>query len=202
MVPAALTVNTRLPFADLWWRGLLFDRKFAYRADASGYELQLRPAAICSGHSSRLRRRPAHGYTTDRTRASRVTDTRGAAAIERRCREPLVVAAAASFQPRTGTRRSTASCRGTTRHAVLRVTQRPATDQMGSPLAPTRPGFSVGYEPELERRTVFGEVGFDVTENFAITAGGRLVRIPTARSTSGRRRQPGHGARSPGSGRR
>ena len=29
------------------------------------------------------------------------------------------------------------------------------------------------YDTELEQRAVFGEVGFDVTENFTITAGGR-----------------------------
>jgi outer membrane receptor protein involved in Fe transport len=43
----------------------------------------------------------------------------------------------------------------------------------GSTLAPTDQWWIGVYDTDLEQRAVFGEVSFDVTENFTITAGGR-----------------------------
>jgi outer membrane receptor protein involved in Fe transport len=43
----------------------------------------------------------------------------------------------------------------------------------GSTLAPTDQWWIGIYDTELEQRAVFGEVAFDLTENFTITAGGR-----------------------------
>jgi outer membrane receptor protein involved in Fe transport len=43
----------------------------------------------------------------------------------------------------------------------------------GGTLAPTDQWWIGVYDTDLEQRAVFGEVGFDVTENFTITAGGR-----------------------------
>ncbi|MEO1246728.1 MAG: TonB-dependent receptor [Pseudomonadota bacterium] len=37
--------------------------------------------------------------------------------------------------------------------------------------------FSGSYDAELEQWAIFGEVGFDITENFSITAGGRYYDI-------------------------
>ncbi len=46
---AALTLNARLPFADLVVATSYFDRKFAYQADASAYEFQFNQYAIYYG---------------------------------------------------------------------------------------------------------------------------------------------------------
>ncbi|MDP9199028.1 MAG: TonB-dependent receptor [Pseudomonadota bacterium] len=43
----------------------------------------------------------------------------------------------------------------------------------GSTLAPTDQWWLGVYDTDLEQRAIFGEVSFDVTENFTITAGGR-----------------------------
>ena len=43
----------------------------------------------------------------------------------------------------------------------------------GGTLAPTDQWWIGVYDTDLEQRAVFGEVSFDVTENFTITAGGR-----------------------------
>ena len=43
----------------------------------------------------------------------------------------------------------------------------------GNPLAPTERWFLGRYDTELDQKAVFGELTFDVTENFKITAGGR-----------------------------
>jgi len=42
---------------------------------------------------------------------------------------------------------------------------------------PTNNWFSGFYDSTLEQWAVFGEVGFDVTENFSVTAGGRFYNI-------------------------
>ena len=49
------------------------------------------------------------------------------------------------------------------------------------------------YDPELEQQAVFGELGFDVTENFTITAGGRWFDYDR-RSTCTRNRRPASAA--------
>ena len=46
----------------------------------------------------------------------------------------------------------------------------------GSTLAPTDQWWLGVYDTDLEQRAVFGEVSFDVTENFTITAGGRWFK--------------------------
>jgi len=48
-----------------------------------------------------------------------------------------------------------------------------------NPLAPTETWFLGRYDTELEQKAVFGEVSFDVTENFTITAGGRWFDYDT-----------------------
>ena len=59
----------------------------------------------------------------------------------------------------------------TRRH--LRTTPTSQYAYYGGTLAPTDQWWIGVYDTELEQRAVFGEVGFDVTENFTITAGGR-----------------------------
>ncbi len=43
----------------------------------------------------------------------------------------------------------------------------------GNPLAPTERWFLGRYDTELDQTAIFGELSFDVTDNFRITAGGR-----------------------------
>ena len=46
-------------------------------------------------------------------------------------------------------------------------------DLTDNPLDPTETWFLGRYDTELDQVAVFGELSFDVTENFTITAGGR-----------------------------
>ena len=48
-----------------------------------------------------------------------------------------------------------------------------STTLTGDPLAPTERWFLGRYDTELDQVAVFGELSFDVTENFTITAGAR-----------------------------
>ena len=81
---------------------------------------------------------------------------------------------ASSTARRPGTRRSTASCTTTHDTPAFAYFDYLQYNLDGQP-APARPisWFLGRYETELEQRAVFGEIGFDVTENFTITAGGR-----------------------------
>ena len=62
-------------------------------------------------------------------------------------------------------------------------------DYYGGTLAPTDQWCLGIYDTELEQRAVFGEVGFDVTENFTITAGGRWFEYDRDIRTCTRRRR-------------
>ena len=84
---ASLTVNAGLPFADLVVAASYFDRKFAYQADASDYEFTFNQSGYVD---LRFRRRPAR--LRDEPRKHAHHDRRGTAAVQRRCREPLVLA--------------------------------------------------------------------------------------------------------------
>ena len=71
----------------------------------------------------------------------------------------------------TAVRQLRARLRG---HAVVRRTSATtSTYYSGNPLAPTDRWFLGRYDTELDQIAVFGELSFDVTENFTITAGGR-----------------------------
>ena len=84
---ASLTVNAGLPFADLVIAASYFDRKFAYQADATDYEFTFNESGYVD---LRFRRRPAR--LRDEPRKHAHHDRRGTAAVQRRCREPLVLA--------------------------------------------------------------------------------------------------------------
>ena len=79
------------------------------------------------------------------------------------------------------------------RHAVLRLLQLLRAISDRHPLVGPTCGGWASTDTETEQRALFGEVAFDVTENFTITAGGRWFEYDTkfASSSSPRRVQRG-----------
>ena len=167
---AALTVNASMDFADLVVAASYFDRKFAYEADATDYEFQFNQ----SGYVVYDFGGDPRGFATNHERTLHY-DGRGAAAVQQRCREPLVLARRARFTAgRRATPSSTASCAATRTRRIRLFQLRRVRPVYGNTLAPTETdGFSASTIRNSSRLRLFGEVGFDLTENFTITAGGR-----------------------------
>ncbi len=81
--------------------------------------------------------------------------------------------AASSTARRAGTRTSTASCADYQDTPAFAYFSYLEDNVYNGTLAATETWFLGRYESETEQHAVFGEIGFDVTENFTITAGGR-----------------------------
>ncbi len=146
----------------------------------------LRPQVRLPGGRDRLRvhvqpERLRRSTTSAATRAAspRTTKTRASRPSRRGCSPTTMPRAAgpgwaaSSTARRPATRPSTASSATTQDTPAFAYFNYFQYNQTGSPLGPTENWFLGRYETELEQRAVFGEIGFDVTENFTITAGGR-----------------------------
>ncbi len=168
----ALTFNASLPFGDAVLSASYFDRDFRYEADATAYEYQFNQRDLLQLGDLRFRRRPARLRNQPRIDATSRRSRRG-------CSLPAIRIAAGAGWPAP----STARRRGHTDFDsyVRDYQDTPAfayfsdyeVNLSGSPLAPTEHWFLGRYDTELDQVAVFGELGFDVTENFTITAGGR-----------------------------
>ncbi len=165
---AALTVNATLPFGDLVVAASYFDRKFDYQADASDYEFSFQqsgyviydfggdPRGFATNHENTR-------ITTVETRLQSNNDAEsrwswlGGIFYSREAGHTSFDSFARDYQDSPAF----------AYFAYLEY------NVYNNTLAPTETWFLGRYETELEQRAVFGEIGFDVTENFTITAGGR-----------------------------
>ena len=176
----ALTLNASLPFGDAVVAASYFNRDFRYEADATDYEFQFNQTFIncdpaidydCSptydfgGDPAGLREEQRGDRDHDRwRRACRRTRARRAAGHGWSAR---------STARRRARRHSTASCAATRTRRSFEYFSYYETNLTGNTLAPTETWFLGRYDTELDQVAVFGELSFDVTENFTITAGGR-----------------------------
>jgi len=168
---AALTVNARLPFADLVVAASYFDRKFAYQADATTYEFSFNQASIYYGTLQYDFGGDPRGYATNHENTRITTIEARLQSNDADSRWSWI--GGVFYSRETGHTSFDSFVRNYPDSPAFAYFNDLQTDQTGSPLAPTDTWFLGRYEPELEQRALFGEVGFDVTENFTITAGGR-----------------------------
>ena len=170
----ALTVNAALPFGDLVVSASYFDRDFRYEADATDYEFNsTRTRSYYDADRVYDFGGDPRGFATN-DEQTEITTFEARLQSQRRFDEPLGLAGRRVLQQGDRSHRVRqlhARLRG---HAVFRVLQLlRGPIYTGDPLAPTERWFLGRYDTELEQKAVFGELSFDVTENFTITAGGR-----------------------------
>jgi outer membrane receptor protein involved in Fe transport len=179
----ALTFDASLPFADLVVAGSYFDRKFAYEGDATEYEQSLNcpkydydgelnpPPPECFPNF------PAYDFggdprgfaTNDEDTEIETLEVRLQSSNDAESRWSWL----AFYSKETGHTEFRSFVRGyadTNSFAYFNYYEQALT---GNTLVGTDNWWQGIYDTETEQRALFGEVAFDVTENFSITAGGR-----------------------------
>jgi outer membrane receptor protein involved in Fe transport len=170
----ALSLNASLPFADAVVSTSYFHRDFRYEADATAYEFAFNQNAIAYDS-------PVYDFGGD---------PRGFAKNHERPRIK-------TFEARLASKADSGSRWGWI-GGVFYSDEKAKTDfdsfiqgygqtpsfaffndyevnyLSGNPLDPNNDTWFLGrYDTELEQKAVFGELSYDLTENFKITAGGR-----------------------------
>ena len=187
----ALTFNASLSFGDLVVAGSYFDRKFAYEADATTYEFSLNcPRYTYDGELNP----PPPFCAPNFTAYDFGGDPRGFATNDE---DTEIDTLEVRLQSRndSGSRWSWlagAFYSKETRHTEFRSFVRGYADTesfayfndyeqvlSGNTLVGTDNWWQGIYDTETEQRALFGEVAFDIAENFTITAGGRWFEYDT-----------------------
>ena len=168
----ALTVNASLPFGDAIFSASYFDRDFAYEGDATAYEYTFNQASLYYNSPIYDFGGDPRGFATNDEQTEITTfEARLQSAADSQSRWGWL--AGAFYSKETGHTEFDSYVRGyenTPAFAYFAYLQYNVYD---STLAPTQTWFLGRYDTELEQTAVFGELSFDVTENFTITAGGR-----------------------------
>jgi len=171
---AALTLNASMGFGDLVIAASYFDRKFAYEADASDYEFQFNQSAIYYNSPIYDFGGDPRGFATNHERTFiTAVEARLQSNHDAESRWSWLVGA--FYSRETGHTTFDSFVRGYENTPAFAYFNYYEQNLSGNPLAPTDEWFLGVYDPELKQQAVFGELGFDVTENFTITAGGRWV---------------------------
>ena len=167
------TLNAALPFGDAVVSALVLRPGFPLRGGCHRLRVRVQPERHRLRFAGlRFRRRPAR--LRDESRRDADHHVRGAPVLAGRLEQPLGVARRRLLQPGGAARpRSTASCAATRTRRRSNTSMPTSRTSTGNPLAPTDRWFLGRYDTELDQTAVFGELSFDVTENFTITAGGR-----------------------------
>jgi outer membrane receptor protein involved in Fe transport len=164
----ALTVNASLSFGDAIFSASYFDRDFFYEADATDYEYQFNQ----SGYAIYDFGGDPRGFATNDEQTEVTTfEARLQSSADSDSRWNWLAGVFYSKETTdTAFDSYVRDYQDTPAFAYFDYFQ---YDQTGSNLAPTENWFLGRYDTELEQKAVFGEIGFDVTDNFTITAGGR-----------------------------
>lgn len=170
----SLTMNASLPFGELVVAGSYFDRKFAYEADATDYEFSLQQ----SGYVTYDFGGDPRGYATnDEDTEISTLELRLQSRADSGSRWSWL--AGAFYSKETGHTEFGSFVRdypGTPSFEYFNYYEQNLT---GNTLPATDQWWSGIYDTDLKQKAVFGEVGFDVTENFTVTAGGRWFEYDT-----------------------
>jgi iron complex outermembrane recepter protein len=169
---AALTVNASMGFADLVLAASYFDREFAYEADATDYEFQFNQSAIYYDSPVYDFGGDPRGFATNHERTF-ISTVEGRLQSNNDAESRWSWLAGAFYSRETGHTEFDSFVRGYEDTPAFAYFDYYEQNLSGNPLAPTERWFLGVYDPELEQVAIFGEAGFDVTENFTITAGGR-----------------------------
>ncbi|MGE0029608.1 MAG: TonB-dependent receptor [Steroidobacteraceae bacterium] len=168
----ALTVNASLPFADAIFSASYFDRDFAYEGDATAYEYTFNQGAIYYETPFYDFGGDPRGFATNNEQTEITTfEARLQSRADSASRWGWI--AGAFYSKETGYTEFDSYVRDYQDTPAFAHFSAYETYLTGSPLAPTETWFLGRYDTELEQTAVFGEVSFDASENFTITAGGR-----------------------------
>ncbi|MEX1993913.1 MAG: TonB-dependent receptor [Steroidobacteraceae bacterium] len=164
----ALTASAQLPFGDLIVSGSYFDRDFAYEADASDYEFSLN----ASGYVSYDFGGDPRGFATN-NESTEITTFEARLQSNNDAESRWSWLAGVFYSKEEGHTEFNSYVRGyadTNSFSYFNYYEQELT---GNSLVPSDQWWRGVYDTELEQKAVFGEIGFDVTEDFTITAGGR-----------------------------
>ncbi|MEJ2340390.1 MAG: TonB-dependent receptor, partial [Gemmatimonadales bacterium] len=164
----ALTLNAELPFADAVIATSYFDRDFRYDADATDYEFSFNESGYVSYDFGGD---PRGNAINDQNDEFTTIEARLTSRADSNSRWSWIAGVFYSEYNRTSTFDSfVQGYENTPAFAYFSYLQYYYT---GSFLEPTERWFLGVYDDELKQTAVFGEISFDLTENFTITAGGR-----------------------------
>jgi outer membrane receptor protein involved in Fe transport len=187
----ALTINASLPFGDAIFSASYFDRDFHYQADATDYEFSFNqsfvnadachdddPTTICHYNVYDFGGDPRGFATNDEQTEITTLEARLQSPGDSESRWGWL--AGVFYSQEKGHTEFDSYIRGyqDTGAFYYFSNLQPSYDA-DNPLAPTETWFLGRYDTELDQKAVFGEVSFDVTENFTITAGGRWFDYDT-----------------------
>jgi iron complex outermembrane recepter protein len=183
----ALTVNAELPFADAIFSASYFDRDFHYEADATDYEFSFNqnfidvcgpsnpgdpPTPNCYYNIYDFNGDPRGFATNDEQTDITTFEARLQSKADSTSRWGWL--AGAFYSKETGHTVFDSFIRGyEDTNAFQYFSDLEEAYYTYNPLAPTERWFFGLYDTELEQIAVFGELSFDVTDNFTLTAGGR-----------------------------
>jgi outer membrane receptor protein involved in Fe transport len=190
----ALTMNASLPFGDLVVSASYFDRDFRYEADASDYEFRFNWQSVCydaGGNivladdtcaSDTFARSTyytgydfggdPHGFATNHEQTDITTfEARLQSRADSDSRWSWLIGA--FYSAEKGDTEFVSYIRDYQNSPAFAYFSYYEAALTGNPLAPTEKWFIGLYDTELDQVAVFGELGFDVTDQFTITAGGR-----------------------------
>jgi len=164
----AITTNAALPFGDLIVSASYFDRDFAYEADATDYEASL----ASSGFVSYDFGEDVRGFATNNEQTE-ITTFEARLQSNNDAESRWSWLAGVFYSKEESHTEFNSYVRGyadTPSFAYFNYYEQELT---GNSLDPTDRWWMGVYDSELEQKAVFGEIGYDITENFTITAGGR-----------------------------
>jgi len=190
----ALTVNASLPFGEAVFSASYFDRDFRYEADATDYEFRFNWQSVCydaGGNvvlagddctSDTFARQTyytsydfggdPHGFATNHEETQITTlEARLQSRSDSQSRWSWLIGA--FYSEEKGKTAFDSFIRGYSDTPAFAYFSYYENNLSGSPLAPTETWFLGRYDTELDQVAVFGEVSFDLTDAFTITAGGR-----------------------------
>jgi len=169
---AALTLNAALPFADLVVSGSYFDRDFRYEADATDYEFAFNQNAIAYDSPIYDFGGDPRGFATNHEETQITTvEARLSSRADSGSRWAWIVGA--FYSSERGKTAFDSFVRGYENTPSFQYFDAYEQALTGNALAPTERWFLGRYDTELDQTAVFGELSFDVTDHFKITAGGR-----------------------------
>ncbi|MEX0735623.1 MAG: TonB-dependent receptor [Steroidobacteraceae bacterium] len=167
-----LTVNAGTPIGDLVISASYFDRDFHYEADASDYEFAFNQAAIYTGYEFYNFGGDPRGFAQNDEQTEITTfEARLQSPADSDSRWSWLVGA--FYSKEEGHTQFDSFVRGYADTPAFSYISYLEYYYNGEFLEPTDQWWIGLYDTELEQRAVFGEVAFDLTENFTITAGAR-----------------------------
>ncbi len=163
-----LTLNAATPIGDLVLSASYFDRDFHYEADATEYEFTFNQ----SGYAVYDFGGDPRGFAQNDEQTEITTfEARLQSPADPDSRWSWLVGA--FYSKEKGHTQFDSFVNGYADTPAFAYFAYLEYNFYNGTLAPTDQWWIGIYDTDLEQRAVFGEVGFDVTENFTITAGGR-----------------------------